>query len=75
MSKAGKGQFLNEEEFRGKINGGRVMPGEPTFTQPKNGVPEAGGGSGSGGEALSFETDVTSKTVTRGNRSGLDLGG
>lgn len=75
MGKAGKGQFLEEESFRGRIGGSRVMPGEPTFTQPKNGVPVAGGGSGEGGASLDFESDVTAKEVTRGNRSGIGLSG
>lgn len=74
MGKAGKGQFLEEEAFRGRINGGIVMPDEPTFTQPKNGVPVAGGGSGGGGESLNFETNVAAKEVTRGNRSSHEAG-
>jgi hypothetical protein len=35
---AQKGEFLHEEGDRGRINGSIVMPDEPTFTQPKNGV-------------------------------------
>jgi len=66
---AGKGQFLNEEADRGRINGQIVMPDEPTFTQPKNGVT-----TGETAERLTFETDVAGKEVRRGNRNSQEAG-
>lgn len=67
--KPGKGQFLEEEADRGRLNGSIILPDAPTFTQPKNGVttPETG-------ERLTFETDVAAKEIRRGNRSPVDAG-
>lgn len=66
---ANKGQFLNEEGDRGRIHGAIVMPDEPTFTQPKNGVT-----TGETSERLTFETDVAAKEIRRGNRNSPDAG-
>ena len=66
---ASPGQFLEEEAGRGRINGGIVMPDEPTFTQFKNGVTTE-----ATGDRLTFETDVAAKEVTRGNRSSHKAG-
>jgi hypothetical protein len=66
---AEKGQFLHEEGDRGRIHGSIVMPDEPTFAQPKNGVTTE-----ATGERLTFETDVAAKEVRRGNRSPVDAG-
>lgn len=63
------GQFLEEEPLRGRINGGIVMPDEPTFTQPKNGVTTS-----PTEERLTFETPVTSKRIKRGNDSPTEAG-
>lgn len=65
---AGEGQFLKEEELRGRIHGGLVMPDEPSFSQPKNGVQT------DSGERLTFETKVTSKRVKKGNDESIDAG-
>jgi hypothetical protein len=66
---AEKGQFLHEEGDRGRIHGAIVMPDEPSFSQPKNGVttPQTG-------ERLTFETDVAAKEIRRGNRDSVDAG-
>jgi hypothetical protein len=66
---AQKGQFLHEEGDRGRINGAIVMPDEPTFTQPKNGVT-----TGETSERLTFETDVAAKEIRRVNRNSPDAG-
>jgi len=69
VRKPGKGQFLEEEADRGRINGSIVMPDEPTFTQPKNGVT-----TGETSERLTFETDVAAKEIRRGNRNSPEAG-
>lgn len=65
---AGVGQFLKEEHLRGRIKGGIVMPDEPTFTQMKNGAQT------DTGTRLTFEDDVTTHRIKRGNDEEVDAG-
>ena len=65
---AGVGQLFHEEHLRGRIKGGMVMPDEPTFTQFKNGVQT------DTGERLTFEKDVTTHRIKKGNDESVDAG-
>jgi hypothetical protein len=65
---AGIGQLFHEEHLRGRIKGQIVVPDEPTFTQFKNGVQT------DSGERLTFERDVTSHRIKRGNDLEIDAG-
>lgn len=65
---AGVGQLFKEEALRGRIKGGMVMPDEPTFTQPKNGVQT------DTGARLTFEDDVTKHRIKQGNDESVDAG-
>lgn len=65
---AGVGQLFHEEALRGRIKGVIVVPDEPTFTQMKNGVQT------DSGERITFEKDVTSHRIKRGNDLDIDAG-
>lgn len=65
---AGVGQLFREEHLRGHIKGDIVMPDEPTFTQMKNGVQT------DTGERLTFEKDVTTHRIKKGNDEPVDAG-
>ena len=65
---AGDAQLFKEEDLRGRLKGSIVMPDEPTFTQPKNGVQT------DSGSRLDFETDPTGMRVKRGNDESIDAG-
>lgn len=65
---AGVGQLFHEESLRARIKGSIVMPDEPTFTQPRNGAQT------DTGARLTFEDDVTSHRVKKGNDESVDAG-
>lgn len=65
---AGAAQLFKEEALRGRINGSIVMPDEPSFSQPKNGIQT------DSGSRLSFETNPTGSRVKKGNDESVDSG-
>lgn len=65
---AGDAQLFKEEDLRGRIKGSLVMPDEPSFSQPKNGVQT------DSGSRLNFETDPTGMRVKKGNDETVDAG-
>lgn len=65
---AGVGQLFHEEELRARLKGGIVMPDEPTFVQFKNGVQT------DSGDRLTFEKDVTTHRIKKGNDESVDAG-
>lgn len=65
---AGDAQLFKEENMRGRINGSIVMPDEPSFAQPKNGIQT------DSGSRLTFETNPSGLRVKKGNDESVDAG-